>query len=259
MEYLIGYRQWFNSYTSELLKDLQYKPDNFHLKIVHTDRVIENTILISESLKLNDFAHKSAVLSALFHDIGRFNQYCRFGTFKDEISLDHGNYGAEILKEFTVLDDLSSQMNEVINNTIINHNKHIMPDNLSDENTVILKIIRDADKIDIFRIISEQNKMEQSDRTVMLDLDRNHAVSESVYKQVMKGENVKYSELKSFDDFKALQLGWVYDINYPISFKIIQQHNYLENIYKSMAQNKYSDDIYYSVKNYVESRLKDNQ
>ena len=259
MDYLIGYRKWFNSYTGELLKGLQYKPDNFHLKIVHTDRVVKNTILISESLQLSDFAHKSAVLSALFHDIGRFNQYCRFGTFKDDISLDHGDYGAEILKEFGVLDDLSNQMKEMINNTIILHNKHTIPDNVSDENAVILKIIRDADKIDIYRIISEQNKMECSNRTVMLDLDRSNAVSELIYKQVMDGENVKYTDLKSFDDFKALQLGWVYDINYPISFTLIKKYNYLEDIYKSMAQNKYSDNIYYSVKNYVDSKLKDNQ
>ena len=36
--------------------------------------------------------------AALMHDIGRFEQFERFGTFRDDVSVDHGNLGAEILK-----------------------------------------------------------------------------------------------------------------------------------------------------------------
>lgn len=42
----------------------------------------------------------------LLPDVARFEQYSQFGTFRDLLSLDHGDLGAEFLTELEILDSI---------------------------------------------------------------------------------------------------------------------------------------------------------
>ena len=82
--------QVFRSYTDHYdSSDVKIK-----LKIDHTFRVAEIADRIAAGLGADrDFAW----LSGLLHDIGRFEQVKRYGTFYDAVSIDHAELSADIL------------------------------------------------------------------------------------------------------------------------------------------------------------------
>lgn len=129
------------------------------LKISHTYRVAAISERIAESVAngqgiVVDFAW----LFGLLHDIGRFEQITRYGTFKDALSVDHAELGADILFRENLFEKFADVPHEIrgIAETVIRlHNKLRLPENISPVTKTYAKILRDADKIDIFRVLTE--------------------------------------------------------------------------------------------------------
>lgn len=85
-------KQEFLKYTEKF--DLEEK--HIKRKQLHSLRVMEISKKIAESLKLTQEEIELATLIGLLHDIARFEQYTKFETFNDLMSIDHADYGVEI-------------------------------------------------------------------------------------------------------------------------------------------------------------------
>ena len=83
----------FQDYTGH------YNPDDpmIRHKIVHTLSVAGLSEKIAESLGLDAADVDFAWFLGLLHDIGRFEQVRRYGTFVDSQSVDHADFGADLL------------------------------------------------------------------------------------------------------------------------------------------------------------------
>ena len=81
----------FASYTQN------YDPDDpkIKLKINHTYRVADLCERIARTVPGADT--DLAWLMGMLHDIGRFEQVRRYGTFMDAKSVDHAAFGADLL------------------------------------------------------------------------------------------------------------------------------------------------------------------
>ena len=66
-------------------------------KIEHSLRTMDVMKDLAENLKLSEENVKLASLIGLLHDIGRFEQWKRFETYVDLVSIDHGDMGVYIL------------------------------------------------------------------------------------------------------------------------------------------------------------------
>ena len=149
----------FRSYTS----NYDSKNMGVALKIAHTYRVADIAERIAKSIPTTDI--NFAWLSGLLHDIGRFEQITRYGTFKDSLSIDHAELGADILFHDNLFDMFVMQgkmsteeflrMKAMIETVIRLHNKLRIPENLEPKTEMYTKILRDADKTDIFRVLTE--------------------------------------------------------------------------------------------------------
>ncbi len=83
----------FESYAKEYnLEDVKIR-----LKYDHTFRVAENAERIAGSLSLSPEDTDLAWLLGILHDIGRFEQLRRCGTFQDRVSVNHAALSADIL------------------------------------------------------------------------------------------------------------------------------------------------------------------
>ncbi len=146
----------FKTYTSNY--DLQNSM--IRHKVEHTARVAENCERIAGSLDLDSDSISFAWFMGLLHDIGRFEQVKRYETFIDSVSVDHAEFGADLLfkdnliKEFSP-EGLSDNWMEMLEKAIRLHNKLNLPDELDERTRLFCNIIRDADKIDIFRVVVE--------------------------------------------------------------------------------------------------------
>jgi len=65
---------------------------------------------------------------------------------------------------------------------------------------------------------------------IELDLPDTPGFSEEVYQDLMNKRIVDIKHVKNLNDFKLLQIGWIFDINFNITMEAIKSRRYLEMI-----------------------------
>ncbi len=176
----------FKTYTS----NYDLKNSMIRHKVEHTARVAENCERIAASLDLDPDSISFAWFLGLLHDIGRFEQVKRYGTFIDSVSVDHAEFGADLLFRDKLINEFSSEglfddWMEILEQAIRLHNKLNLPDELDERTRLFCEIIRDADKIDIFRVVVEMPFEERigSSKGMLAEGDEaSSEVMECVYK-----------------------------------------------------------------------------
>ena len=229
---LLKLKDWFEDYTSGFCSSEPMVQQNMMLKVEHTRRVCETILMIGGSLDLSSEDIFIAEICALLHDIGRFEQYKRYRTFLDHKSINHAALGADVIQNLHVLDGIEPETAEMIVRTVKHHNRMVLPKNETSRGLLFLKLLRDADKVDIWRVVTEyyHRSGNQRNRSIELDLPDAPQVSDAVYDALMNRTLVQMSELKTLTDFKLLQMGWVYDLNFIMTFRIVQEKRFLESI-----------------------------
>ena len=212
-EEFIKYTQNYN------LKDL-----HINGKQTHSIRVMEISKQIAEGLKLKEEEIELAKLIGLLHDIARFEQYTRYGTFKDALSIDHGDLGVEILNK-----DIRKYINinkydEIIKIAIKNHNKYKIQEGLTKEQELFAKIVRDADKIDIiYESIDifwkgKEDEIEKSE------------ISKDVFLQFKNRKQIQRENKQTAIDNVVSVIAFIFDINFKTSFEIIKNNDYINKV-----------------------------
>ena len=120
--------------------------------------------------------------------------------------------------------------------TVKFHNRMTLPEKQTSRGLLFLKLLRDADKVDIWRVVTEyyHRSGNQRNRFIELDLPDEPQVSDAVCNALMNKTLVQMTDLKTLTDFKLLQMGWVYDLNFPMTFRIVREKRFLESIRDSL-------------------------
>ena len=228
--------------------------ENVELKNFHTLKVCSEIIELAKFLNVSQRVEFNAEITALFHDIGRFEQFKIYRTFSDSKSVNHADLGLKILQENKVLESLNKKDRDSILEAVRFHNCAFIPKGLSEESYLLLKMIRDADKLDIFRVVTEyymQMKNGKKSSGIELNLPDSSGVSKSVYDAVKNKVTVKMNDLKNLNDFKLLQVAWVFDINFSFSLKKIVVKKYLDIIKQSLPDSEEISEIFFIVNDYI--------
>jgi hypothetical protein len=222
---------WFSGFTSSFRQSSQTDQSSIDLKIVHTAHVVSNAAEIAAAEGLDRGQVRIARAVALLHDVGRFPQYHHYRTFRDRDSVDHGALSAEIAAR-GVLDGFPTGDRQIILQAVRFHNSFRLPSDLEGEALLQLRLIRDADKLDIWRVFLEYYGLPSQERspTVGLGFPDLPGVSSSVLQTVRRGEMVDLSTVRTLNDFKLLQLSWVYDLNFPASFRMLKRRNRIRDL-----------------------------
>ena len=143
----------FAEYTSQY----DNSDGKIKLKVDHTYRVAALCGRIAQSLGLTIEDVQLAWVIGMLHDVGRFEQLRQYGTFSDEDSIDHAQYGVRILfGEKKIFDYLPITEDEeayrIIRTAIWNHNAYRIEEGLSGREELFCNILRDGDKIDILKV-----------------------------------------------------------------------------------------------------------
>lgn len=198
-----------------------YNPEDsqIRLKIIHTWKVVAAADQIAESLDLSPAQRRLVHLSALFHDIGRFEQVRRYHTFFDAKSVDHAELGAQILQEENFLDRLNSEEKAQVIRAVSVHNKLAIPQEDTGFQRTLDQMIRDADKIDIFRVSAQEDPIDTTGAP--LEALKEQTISDAVYQALVEGRSVNRASRISTLDFWMSFLGFIPDLNFPASKQIV--------------------------------------
>lgn len=205
------------------------------LKAVHTYKVAELCQRIGESLKLEGQELFIAWMCGLLHDIGRFEQVTRYNTFVDADSMDHALLSTQILfgetgdktgilREFIEMTDYD----DILYKAILYHSAYRIPEDLTEQEKMYCDILRDADKIDIFRVNLE-TPMEEIYNTTTEELYSAHVTPE-VLQAFMEHHAVLRSLKKTPVDNVVGHISLFYELVYPECREIALKQGYLKRL-----------------------------
>jgi putative nucleotidyltransferase with HDIG domain len=248
---------WFNNYCSSFAEVTETQRLNFNIKKEHSLRVADIALYISDKLEWTDEERQIAFLVGLLHDIGRFSQLVEFDTFNDEKTVNHAEYAVKILKEENLFEILNIGNKELVFAAILNHNKFKIQDGLTGQELLHAKLIRDADKMDIFRVLTEYytKRSGAANHTLTWELPKGTNVAPAVAKEVLAGKMVSKKNIVSEMDVKIMQLSWVYDLNFRPTFEYLVKNRYLESVYNSLPKNDLVIEIYRKIKVFTENKI----
>ena len=126
------------------------------LKYQHTKRVANYMVLLGNRLALENNDLVLAYLIGLFHDLGRFEEAIKYDKFKGN-NFDHALYSNKILFDSNLISKfgIPKSWYSIIEKAIFYHNKKELPDDMDPRTLLFAKMIRDADKIDIMKVVAD--------------------------------------------------------------------------------------------------------
>lgn len=212
-ESLKKHKRWLSQWVAEKIASTSLDPGPLVLKLAHTLRVLSIAGQISVDLPMDE--KEALALAALYHDVARFDQYLRFQTFKDARSFNHGFEAVKIIKKHNRLAGLEKKAADQIMCAVALHNRAELPGTLNPELAPGCQVIRDADKLDILRVMSEHLAGPgPRNPTVVLSLpDSPEPGSPELIKKVLAGQVGSYASLRTVNDFRALLGSWFYDLH----------------------------------------------
>lgn len=233
--------KWFDSYTDSFKTEGNLLPLQ-EMKRRHSKRVMGLACAIAESLEWseeNDMWLAHAV--GLLHDIARFIQYRDYRTFSDRESFDHGDRGAEILVEEFDWEGIMPEDRNRILTAVRFHNKKEIPADITLSQYRWCALVRDADKIDVFRLV--QHKIDKGTISDALPKFRDSGmISQELADEVRKTGRGSYANAHSLQDFRLIQLTWALDLNYPVSVVTLKEERIFDRIAEDLKGHG-ADDI----------------
>ena len=231
-------RREFDAYVSEY----NIEDEKIRLKAEHTYRVSELCERIAQSLGLGQRDADLAWLMGMLHDIGRFEQVRRYGTFMDAQSVNHAEFGAELLFEegliwnFLDKSECDKEPMELIRNAVFWHSAYRLPENLDKRTKMFCDILRDADKVDILRVNVEFSF--EDIYNVPLEVLRKCEVADAVMQSVYEEHAVFRDWRKSPIDYLVGHICLVYEMVYPESVRAVVSQGYLDKLLGFQSDNE---------------------
>lgn len=256
-ERLIEIGRWFDRYVEAFYSQDPYIDPNLRCKQSHSRRVADLSGWLAVELNLQPATCQLVRLAGLLHDIGRFEQFVRHRTFMDGISIDHGAYGLQVIARYKLLEPLDKQDHKVVMAAIQYHNKAKIPSHITGQERLVTQIVRDCDKLDIYRIVVDHYKGQAKDDLIDLgiSLPDGSSCNPAVLEAVCTGKAVHYSDVHNLNDLKLMQLAWVYDINFQPAIVRLVQDRYIEAIASTIPKGPASTKAVQTVLKYIRTRL----
>ena len=204
-------------------------PPMMELKRIHTAHVVANARLIAKGEGFDTETARACDAAALLHDTGRYEQLKRYNTFRDADSIDHAVFSHDIVKEKGWLD--GDPQCEAILTAVLVHNRRDVPDDLDPLTEAAVHTVRDADKLDIYRVL--ENQIATTDWRhnceAFWNLPTTVRPNPAVVAAIRAGRPVDYQNIKSLADFVLIQVGWMYGgIHYATSRRLCAERGHLD-------------------------------
>ncbi|MCL2621588.1 MAG: HD domain-containing protein [Firmicutes bacterium] len=204
---------------------------NIRLKLDHTCRVARNAESIAKNLNLSKEDTLLAFAIGILHDIARFKQITQTKTFKDTEQFDHGIEGVKLLFDDNLISKFKiyKKHYEIIKFAVKNHNQYQIEKTDDPQKLLHTKIVRDADKLDIFYIMSlgTSPKLDTKDT-------KSKTASPNIIAAIESFKQTEHKDKVTLLDNALSGLSMAYDFNYQYSkdYYVKNLNNSVINQYK---------------------------
>lgn len=235
-------RTWFERYVDRFRDRDGFLHPMLELKRCHSLRVAENARFIAAALSFPESEQRLAEGVGLVHDVGRFTQFAQHGSFRDADTVDHGAEGRRVLEAQNLSFLPDSRDRERLFCVVEYHNRKRtdIPSGLSAEQDRLLRLIRDADKLDIMELVLRAVVIDgfQDLREMLPHIRLCRELSPGVLAEAAKTRSVSNGNLSTVADFLVMMATWCYDMNYPPTRRLAVQRGILPRIRRELPDTK---------------------
>lgn len=240
-ELLTRMHEWMAHYMKSFYSDDAEVQRGILIKEKHTGYVTANCVELAKFLKLPEHDVELAEIIGLFHDVGRFRQYSLYKTFNDADSEDHADLALKVIDELDFFKELAAQDYELVKFSIQNHNKKTVAPTDDKRKSFFAKIIRDADKLDIYRVLEPFLAQKDADKMPNFIKSRGNLVADispDFVENFMTGNQADYRKIRTNGDRKIVRLMWIYDVNFSWTMQRIVERGYIEKIVANLPMDE---------------------
>jgi len=254
---LARFKKWFADYVAGYYADDPARNHMIRLKQEHTIQVCREINMLGQALQLAAQDMFLAETMALFHDIGRFEQYAAYGTFKDTISENHAELGLHELARHEVLSICPEAEQLLITKVIRYHNVRTLPEYEDQRSLFFARLLRDADKLDIWRVFIDyyERKDKEQNSIIVLGLPNKEACSPNVIDTLRQKKMGDTRDMATLNDYKLVQISWVFDLNFQPTFRAVHERRYVERIAAVLPQAGEIQELVAIVQEYIDEQL----
>jgi|WetSurSiteA1Bulk_404760.scaffolds.fasta_scaffold03187_5 putative nucleotidyltransferase with HDIG domain len=239
----------FKDYITSLRVPDAFSRRHIDLKVEHTYHVISNIQQIARLTGFSEADIRLAKTIALVHDIGRFQQFITYATFDDAVSINHAELGIKILHESGFFDGMTGHADyPVIIRSVLNHNVAVVNPALDDRTFLFTRLLRDADKLDIWEILTIRNVVNRILEETEQDA---YEVPDEIVTCFRNSLTVPPELAQSMNDYRLLRLSWIYDMNFPATFALIIKREYAARILAKIPPSGKKDTIAGIIRQYI--------
>lgn len=205
----------FHAYTGPFV-DRAEDPYPFVLKQEHTVRVCRAMEMLCASLDLGGPETVRACAAAMVHDMGRFPQFAVFHTYADACSKNHAALGCREIVRSNMLSHLSVTDRQLILRAVALHNRPRLSQKLGRDLSLLARLLRDADKIDIFNVIKNHYlNPDSSHGFITYNLHDDGKIPETAARVLLETRQNDSSCVTTLNNMRIFQAGMIYDLNFP--------------------------------------------
>lgn len=233
---ITGHREQFLAFVESYTTGTEDGPAR--LKVEHSFRVLEHVeVLVGTERPAFPAAGitsvaRAALLAALYHDCGRFPQFRDYHTFMDDRSVNHALLGVEVIRKQGFLRHEADEVQSLVETAVSLHNRYALPDDLAPEPRLITDMVRDADKLDILRVMVQHldGALPEKDTVVLSVRDEPERWTPSVVDDVLAGRVARYTDLHYVNDFRLLLGTWLHDLRFAATRRMLTHSGLMENV-----------------------------
>ena len=231
---------WFEDFVRQGDMDDPRDATRLELKRRHCLLVMAEAREQARELGLSPRLTDLATVAGLVHDTGRFPQYRRWKTFRDAQSANHAVLGTIALRQGGGLDGLDARDRRLVRMAVVAHNRRALPRALlrgeDPEALALARIVRDADKIDIVRIMLEHFKAPgEKDDVVVLGLpDAPERYNPAIVADIRAGRIGDYGAMGTVNDFVLLLLSWVNDMSHARTVRLFFRRGHVRELFDQL-------------------------
>ena len=216
-------------FFEKYVKNFDINIKDIKIKYEHSFKVYQNAVMFTRN---HDYSNRDNLIIqfiALFHDLGRFEQIKRHNTFNDTISFDHAQFGCNLLLNQNQLDEFTEEEKNIILKAVFNHNKTSIEKNLTERQLFHSKIIRDMDKLDIYRVY-----FKYYDKPGEKILN----IKPKLYNTIINNKHINYDDVKENIDYVLIKISWVSDFNFEYTKNKVIEYNYINKLFDKIKDDE---------------------
>jgi hypothetical protein len=216
-------------------------PDPIKIKVAHTYRVVREIRTLSLSPEGLHVSADIAQTAAILHDIGRFQQYAAFNSYDDRTTTDHAALSIVLIDQLGLLDEAGKEKKHQIRTAVRLHNSESIEEGLDKATCALVKMLRDADKLDIWRVIISMDE----DKPIADDFTK------ETFDYVRDFRHVPYAQAKTKADMRLFRVSWLFDLFYPEAIRTVLKRGYVKKMFEKLPQNSNFYELKASVEAYL--------